>query len=91
MKIDTIKISQCGNNLITLSEELNTITESLYTRIINMPTKTGEWIGASAQEYAKNVYSDKEDVDAVKNEIRDLGNQLVENANRYEKAAKKDS
>lgn len=89
MNIDTEKIKKCGNDIIKLSNDLNDIIETLYSRISNMPITTGEWVGESAKNFA--VRANKEKIDAVelKNKIFSFGNTLIECAEKYEVEANK--
>lgn len=84
MNIDTDRIKKCGNDIIKLSNDLNEIIEVLYSRINNMPIKTGEWVGQSAKNFAIKANKEKVDMIELKNKIFGFGNVLIECAEKYE-------
>lgn len=81
--IDTEKIKECGNDIVKLSNDLNQIIENLYERIINMPTKTGEWQGNSAIDFSRRANIEKNQAISLKNCLYDFGLTLIENADKY--------
>lgn len=88
---DTLKIKEIGNDIIELSGELNNALESLYSRMENMPTKTKEWIGKSANDYVKILKKEKERYMDFKDTICDYGEYLVDLSTRIDIVNKKNS
>ena len=84
INIDTNKLKKSGNDIIKLSQDLQELYNSMYDRINNMPTVTGEWLGNSAIEYAKNAMKEKIEVVDFKNQLYTFGDIMVKCANHYE-------
>ena len=85
INIDTTKIKQSGQDIVKLSQELNALIEILYGKIYNMPVLTGEWVGASAQLFAKQANNvEKKDAIAIKDTLKKFGDELIDSAERYE-------
>lgn len=84
INIDTKKIRKCGSDIIRLSNDLNYIIELVYNRLIDMPTKTGEWRGKSADRYANLVKKDKDQAVDLKNILYNYGKTLIDNADKYD-------
>jgi hypothetical protein len=90
MNIDTTKIKQSGYDILKLSYELNEIIENLYSKINNMPVLTGEWVGASAQLFAKQANNvEKKDAIAIKDTLKKFGEELIASAERYDTEIRK--
>ena len=87
--IDTKKIEKCGLDLIKLSQDLFSVCNSMYDRINNMPTMTGEWVGQAALEFSKKANIDKVQVVDLKNKLYSFGNELIKYAGDYESVVKK--
>lgn len=85
INIDTAKMKQCGHDMLKLSRELNEVIEGLYSKIYNMPVLTGEWVGASAQLFAKQANNiEKKDAIAIKDTLKKFGEELIDSAERYD-------
>lgn len=87
--IDTKELNQCGIDIMELSSELNDAFVELFDRLSNINTKTGEWIGNSANEYVKQIKVEKAEYINFKNSIYKYGKTLCEIAAEYEAAIKK--
>lgn len=85
INIDTEKVKKSGQDIVRLSEELNEIIESMYYKICNMPTLTGEWVGGAAELFVKqaNIIEKKDALD-VKQTLKKFGNELINCAEKYE-------
>ena len=54
MNIDTVKIKQCGKDIVELTKELNEIIDDLYTKLINIINKLNEKITNLQNFYQNN-------------------------------------
>lgn len=79
-EVDTIKMRECGQSIIDISNELNELFDGLFSRISNMPIKTFEWVGDSANAFVKTSKIDKIQYLTFDNEIYKLGKFLVDNS-----------
>ena len=84
-EIDTSKLTKYGNSIVDSSHALNEEIQKLYDRIINIPTKTGEWQGESALEFVRKVKKDKIEVLKTRKKIYNCGNALLKISENYEK------
>lgn len=82
--IDTVKIRNCGNEIIKISVQMNEIINAMFNRINNMPTTTGEWVGPSANEYAQRANLEKRQYTVFANELYAKGKYLIDYANAME-------
>lgn len=89
VSIDTVKLRECGNDVMQLSANLNEVLNELYKRIDSMPEKTLEWTGSSAQRFVQKVDVEKIEYLKLKQIIYDYGKYLVVAADRYDDAARK--
>ena len=83
-QMDTIKLKECGKDIINLTQELNEALTTLFTRIDNMPTVTGEWVGDSANEFVRILNIEKKDYIALKNNLADYGKLLLNTSEKLE-------
>lgn len=86
---DTQKLRECGNSLMVLSNDLGENLEEMFTRIINVPLKTYEWVGESANRFSKITNAEKQNYINLKNQIYLYGKYLLETAENIEKAIDK--
>ena len=86
LKVDTIKLKECGKDIMVLATELNEVLFSLYDRISKMPTTTGEWTGDAAIEFVNKLNIEKKYYLALKNNIYKYGKILYDSANSFEQA-----
>ena len=56
---DTNKMRECGKEIIELSKSAEEIIDEISELLENMPTKTAEWVGPSANTFANIVNSKK--------------------------------
>ncbi len=90
MDINTVKMKECGNDLVKLSFDLKELSDALYDRIKNMSADpdtgkcTGEWQGIAAKNFSKIVFFDKEQIMGVRNTLHLFGDLMVESAENYE-------
>ncbi len=89
INVDTTKMRECGEDIMELSNELGENFEQLFTRLANMPAKTFEWVGSSANNFAITTNIEKSDYVKLKNNIYMLGKHLVESADSLDETIKK--
>lgn len=89
INVDTSKMRECGENIMELSNELGENFEQLFTRLTNMPAKTFEWVGSSANNFSMIANIEKSDYVKLKNNIYRFGKHLVESANSLDESIKK--
>lgn len=92
LSVDTDRLKKCGNDIVKLSNELDILLEQLYSKIYNMPIVTCEWVGASAELFARQAINvDKPVSFEFKKRLCDFGTDLISAANKYENAIKKEN
>lgn len=85
---DTNKMRECGREIIELSKSAEEIIDEIYELLANMPTKTAEWVGPSANTFANIVNSKKKQYIKLTDKLRLMGTKLIDNANAYDKSIK---
>lgn len=88
IKVDTVKLKECGKDIMNLTSELNDVLFSLYERINKMPTTTGEWTGNAAKTFVANLNIEKKYYLALKNNIYNYGKLLYDSAYALEQINK---
>ena len=90
MDINTVKMKECGNDLVKLSLSLKELYDALYDRIKYMSADpdtgkcTGEWQGIAAKSFSKTVFFDKEQIIGLRNTLHLFGDLMIESAENYE-------
>lgn len=85
ISVDTERVKKSGQDIIKLSSELNKMIDNIYSRIYNMPVLTGEWVGDSAEYFAKCANNvDKKEAILLSKSLYKFGECLVESAEKYE-------
>lgn len=77
-------IKEAGNDIITLTREINELINDTFSLIENMPLKTGEWQGDAAKSFAAAAKMDKTNYLKLNNNISQYGKYLVEYASNME-------
>lgn len=85
IKVDTVKLRECGNDIIAASSMYDSNINKLFNRMGDVPSKTKEWEGISAIKYANLVVKEKNDYIEFGKGLYDLGNSLVLYADDLEK------
>ena len=85
--IDTIKIRECGKDIISLSIEMKEIIDTMFKRINNINISTGEWLGDSADLYIKEALIDKIQYLNMQDSIYKNGKYLIEYSDNMERIA----
>lgn len=84
IKVNTDKMKEYGNDIIGLSQNLNSVIQEMYTRILNVSTVTREWQGESADKFVNKAKKDKIIALNLKQKVYKLGVTLVKSAENYE-------
>ncbi len=84
IKVDTVKMRECGNDIMRISNEIGNEFDNLFNRLINMPTKTFEWTGMAAKSYASKMKTEKSEYIQLKNNLYNYGKYLVDCANNLD-------
>lgn len=82
--VDTNKLLTSGNDIISLTRELNEQVNMLFSRISNMNSNTLEWVGASADEFIRQANIQKSQYIKMIQILNKYGNVLKNAANYYE-------
>ena len=85
--VDTVKMRECGNEILSLVEELKLTMQTMFSRIENMPTQTKEWIGDSSQYYVTLATHDKIQYMNHANDLYKYGKYLLDCADYFEKTS----
>ena len=85
--IDTIKIRNCGNDIVKLSNDLEIIIESLFSDLSKINTNL-IWVGKSADYFIEKSKIDKNQYLSFQKRLNGVGRTLQENADNYNKNIK---
>lgn len=85
MEIDTVKMRDCGKDIISLTGELNITIEAMFNRLSNMPINTKEWVGNSSLEFVRIANLDKIQYLELKKALYQYGKYLIDCADYLEK------
>lgn len=83
MNIDTVKIKQCGKDIVELTKELNEIIDDLYTKLINI-SANGQWQGNSAIAYSNKASLERLDALEFTKKLTEYGVGLMDLSTKYE-------
>lgn len=86
--IDTVKLKECGKDIVSLSSELYEIIDTMFKRINNVNKVTGEWVGISATDFVNKANVDKVQYLMMQNQIYQHGKYLIDYANMMENVIK---
>ncbi len=87
--VDTKKLNESGQDIISLTRELNEEFSALFTRIANMNTRTFEWVGSASEEFIRRTNIEKVQYTKMVNTLNKYGKTLVDVAQEYESYANK--
>lgn len=85
---DTNKMRECGKELIELSNSAEEIINEIHELLSNMPTKTAEWVGPSANTFANIINSKKKQYIKLTDQLHLMGSNLIDDGNAYDSAIK---
>ena len=81
--VDTTKLKKGGEDIVKLSNDFKELCNGLYSRLYNIPYKTGEWYGTSAIKFSESTIDEKIESLEFKNELYEFGKTMIEVANSY--------
>lgn len=82
--INSNYIKEAGNDIIALSREIGELLNNTFSMIENMPTRTGEWQGEAAKDFAALAKMDKNNYIRLNNDVNKYGKYLVDYASNME-------
>lgn len=82
--IDTVRIRECGQEIVELSKGMNTLVNELFDRICKMSDR-GIWIGESANQFISEAQIDKIQYLNMKDSIYNYGKYLIDYADSMDK------
>jgi len=88
IKVDTVKLKECGENLLTMNGTFHRDINSLYNRIYNVPITTKEWVGEAANNYANLLMNEKPQYNNYSKVLNMMGNVLINYSNDIEEAVR---
>ena len=74
--INTTEVENISQEILSLTNELNTEINNLFLRLSEVPDITKEWVGQQATFYFKKVSSDKKQYIEFLDKLRDIGYKL---------------
>lgn len=80
INIDTSLLDECGRDIVSLSGEINTVIEDIFTSFETISKNDSAWVGVSADKFIENSKQDKINYVEFNNGIRDMGKQLIDYA-----------
>ena len=86
--VDTAKLSESGQDILTLTNELREEFDALFTRISNMSTKTLEWVGTSSEDFIRRTNIEKIQYIKLIEILKKYGSILINAASSYESVIK---
>lgn len=89
INVDTVKLRDCGKDVLVASDKYINNIRDLYERIHDVPTKTREWVGVGATNYANYVYKERVQYLNYGNSLMKMGQAMIDYADDIEKAVAK--
>lgn len=90
LNVDTNSLKESGQDIISLTSELNEEFQALFSRISNMNNRTFEWVGSGADEFIRRTNIEKVQYLRLINVLKKYGKILIDVANEYEIVAKQE-
>ena len=88
INVDTVKLKECGKDIMALTTELNEVLFNLFERINKIPVTTREWTGNAANEFVYKLNIEKKYYLALNNNIYRYGKILYESSCNLEQITK---
>ncbi len=89
IEIDTDALKEYGRDLESLTYDYFSVINKVFTRISDMPTTTGEWVGASANRFARVANVDKKQYIEMYRISRLYSTYLINSANKVDYLCKR--
>ncbi len=83
--VDTARLRENGERIISISNELSENFNQLFDRITNIPSKSFEWVGEGANVFSNSVSKEKNNYISLKNNVYSYGKYLVDMAEELER------
>ena len=87
MDVDIAKMNECGTDIIRLVNEYREALNDLYTKIQHMPNQTQEWVGVSAERFARQLDIDRKMYEELANTVQSYADAMIIAANSIETTA----
>ena len=87
--VDTIKMRECGNDIMQLATEIGQEFSTIFDRINGMNSKTFEWTGKAADAYISRTSKEKLQYFEFKDILYQYGKYLVDSSNDIDSTASK--
>lgn len=81
INVDTVKLSECGKDILSSVCYFNSNINGLYTKIYNVPRVTKEWVGVAANNYAAMLVKEKDQYINYGISMKKIANILIDYAN----------
>lgn len=82
--VDTKKLNESGQDIISLTRELNEEFDALFSRIANISTRTFEWVGAASEDFIRRTNIEKTQYVKMVSTLNKYGKILIDTANEYD-------
>lgn len=89
LNVDTVKLNESGQDIISLTRELKEELDAFFTRISNMNTRTFEWVGGASSEFIRRTNIEKTQYMKIVSTLNEYGKILVDASTGYDSVAKK--
>lgn len=89
--IDTVKVSECGQQILNEASAYKEIIDNLYNKINNMTSKTFEWVGAGANQYVEKVNNDYKLYCDIHDILTEYGQFLIDVSSNIEDTIKRNT
>lgn len=78
--VDTVKMRNCGNEVLDLVEQFKAVLDAIFERIEKMK----EWVGESAQRFIALTIADKTQYYNYANSLYSYGKYLIDCADYFD-------
>ena len=87
--VDTEKMRECGQDIILITKSIQEAINGMFARLSQIPIKTHEWIGTSANEYVRRAKIDKAQYINFTEDLYRFGKLLIDYSYYFENDVKK--
>ena len=81
---DTKELASISSELLSLADELDSEINTLFSRLLNVPKVTKEWVGGQSESYFAEVAEERNQYKGLILKIRNIGNELSNEAGELE-------
>lgn len=93
LNVDTVKMKECGKDIMNLSVELNEVLIALFERINNInntdyidKNEFAVWVGEGSKKFVEMINREKNDYFILKSILYEYGKYLVESSEKLNSA-----